>query len=248
MVMRLNRVGVSAPRAVGLEHPGRVVGRVCFSAEVDLVAGVAVVGVGIGALRQVSVPRQKWLASIPLVLGTHQLIEAVVWWGLEGRFSEAVWRFATWWYLTIAFGLLPILVPVAVGALEPVSNRRRVSLFVAVGAAVSIVLMYAVVRGPVEASIEGHHISYAVDLWRGELVVLLYVVATCGSLLVSKHRHVRWFGIANLVVVAVLAWVDRNAFISLWCAWAAVTSVAIVLHLGAVGGFRSARRERAAAW
>ena len=84
-------------------------------------------GVGVGALRQVGVPRQKWLASIPLVLGTHQLIEAVVWWGLEGHFPETVWRFATWWYLTIAFGLLPILVPVAVGALEPVSNQRHVS-------------------------------------------------------------------------------------------------------------------------
>ena len=219
----------------------------CLSAEVDLVAGVVVGGIGIHALRRVSEPGQKWLASIPLVLGVHQLVEAVVWWGLEGRFSETVWRFAAWWYLAIAFGVLPVLVPIAVGALEPVSNRRRVSVFVAIGAAVSSVLMYAVVRGPVEATIEGRHISYAVDLWRGQLIVLLYVVATCGSLLVSQHRHVQWFGIINLVAVAVLAWVDQNAFISLWCGWAAVTSVAIAVHLGATNARRPVRRQHVVA-
>ena len=108
----------------------------CFSAEVDLVAGVLIGGIGIDAVRHVSVPAQRWLASIPLVLGAHQLIESVVWWGLEGHFSEGVWRFAAWWYLAIAFGLLPVLVPVAVAMLEPVSSRRRASIFVTLGVVV----------------------------------------------------------------------------------------------------------------
>jgi hypothetical protein len=207
----------------------------CFSAEVDLVAGVVIGSIGIDAVRHVTVPAQRWLASIPVVLGVHQLIESVVWWGLEGQFSEAVWRFATWWYLAIAFGLLPILVPVAVAMLEPVASRRRASIFVTLGIVVAAVLMYAVVRGPVEARIDGRHIAYAVDLWRGRLIVLLYVVATCGSLLASQRRHVRWFGFANLIGVAVLAWIDQAAVISLWCAWAAVTSVAIAVHLRVVG-------------
>jgi cytochrome b561 len=207
----------------------------CFSAEVDLVAGVVIGSIGIDAVRHVTAPAQQWLASIPIVLGAHQLIESVVWWGLEGHFSEGVWRFATWWYLAIAFGLLPVLVPVAVTMLEPVASRRRASIFVTLGVAVAAVLMYAVVRGPVEARIEGRHIAYTVDLWHGSLIVLLYVVATCGSLLASQRRHVRWFGFANLIAVAALAWIDQNAVISVWCAWAAVTSVAIALHLRAVG-------------
>jgi hypothetical protein len=207
----------------------------CFSAEVDLVAGVVISSIGIDAVRHVTVPAQQWLASIPVVLGAHQLIESIVWWGLEGQISEGVWRFAAWWYLAIAFGLLPILVPMAVVMLEPVANRKRASIFVTLGVAVAAVLMYAVVRGPIEARIEGRHIAYTVDLWRGELIVLLYVVATCGSLLVSQRRHVRWFGFANLIAVAVLAWIDQAAVISLWCAWAAVASVAIAVHLRVVG-------------
>jgi hypothetical protein len=44
---------------------------------------------------------------------------------------------------------------------------------------------------------------------------------------------VRWFGAVNLVAVALLAWIDHTAVISLWCAWAAITSIAIALHVRA---------------
>ena len=61
--------------------------------------------------------------------------------------------------------------------------------------------------------------------------MFLYVVATCGSMFVSKHQHVRWFGMVNLVAVGCLAALNKSGLISLWCAWAAVTSVAIAVHL-----------------
>lgn len=98
-----------------------------------------------------------------------------------------------------------------------------------------VVLTYAVVRGPVHAEIEGHHLAYSVDVWQGGMIVALYVMATCGSMLISSHEHVRWFGSVNLVVVVLLVWLDQSAFISLWCVWAAVTSVAIAVHLRQAG-------------
>ena len=90
-----------------------------------MVAGVVVGAVGIDALRHVR-RRRASLAAIPVVLAAHQLIEAVIWWGLDDQVPSAVWRTALWVYLAIAFGVLPVLVPVAVGALEPLANRRRV--------------------------------------------------------------------------------------------------------------------------
>lgn len=203
----------------------------CFSAEADLVAGVVVGAIGVDALRHVH-HRGEWsLAAVPVVLAAHQLIESFVWWGLEDRVPYAVGRTALWLYLAIAFGVVPVLVPVAVRALEPASSERRLRIFIALGAAVAIVLMYAVVRGPVEASIKGHHVDYRVDLWHGGSLVVLYVVATCGSMLMSRHPHVRWFGAGNLVAAALLAWLSQSAFISLWCLWAALTSGAIAVHL-----------------
>lgn len=203
----------------------------CFSAEADLVAGVVVGALGVDGLRHARRPAEKALAALPVVLGVHQLVEAFVWWGLDDRVPNSVERPAVWLYLLIAFGVLPILVPFAVWALEPESDPRRFRAFAATGVGVAAVLTYAVVRGPVDASIEGHHISYVVDLWHGGVLVALYVFATCGAMLVSKHRHVQWFGAANLAAAAFLTWLDKTSFISLWCLWAAVTSVAIVVHL-----------------
>ena len=216
----------------------------CFSAQADAVAGVTVGLVGIDALRHVRRPAERLLAAVPLVLARHQLIEAVVWWGLERQPPHGAWRPAAWLYLAIAFGIIPVLVPLAVGALEPEANRRRVAVFTAIGTTVAVVLMAALIRGPVVARIEGHHVDYRVDLWHGGLVVLLYVVATCGSLLMSDHQHVRWFGVVNLLAAVALAWLARSAFISLWCAWAAVTSVAIAVHLRYAPGETEAGSHR----
>ena len=221
----------------------------CFSPEADLVSGIVIGAIGIEAFRHVSRPAERALAAVPVVLGVHQLVEAVVWWALQGDLPGRWVEPAATAYLLIAFGVLPILVPAAVGALEPESNRRRLAVFTAIGVAVSAVLVHAIVRGPVVAAIDGHHISYGVDLWHGGLIVAFYVVATCGALLASVHRHVRWFGMVNLVVVAALVALDRGALISLWCAWAAVTSIAISLHLRRGGDAElvtAARSPRAA--
>ena len=205
----------------------------CFSPQVDLVAGVVIAGIGVDAVRHVERRAQLPLALLPVVFGVHQLIESVVWWGLAGDVDDGVWHAARWVYLSIAFGLVPVWVPVAVGALERGSVARRTRWLMALGAAVAVMLMIGVIRGPISSTVRGHHIDYEVDLWHGGLLVLLYVVATCGSLLLSDDVHVRRFGIVNLGAVVVLVVVDQRAFISLWCAWAAVTSLAIALHLRA---------------
>jgi len=206
----------------------------CFSPQADLTAGVVVGALAVDAVRHVRRPAEELLAAVPVVLAAHSLIEAFVWWGLQGRVSIGVERLALWSYLVVALGVLPVLVPLAVAALEPVTNRRRASFFVVVGAAVAVVLLTAVVRGPVDVAIEGHHLSYMVDVWHGGALVVFYVVATCGSMMLSTRPHVRWFGAANLGAACVLSWLDRSSFISLWCFWAAAASVAIAAHLRAV--------------
>jgi len=203
----------------------------CFSPEADAVAGMVIGVVAIDTLRHVRRPAQLPLALLPLVFAVHQLVEAFAWLALQGRVPEIVGQRAEWLYLAIAFGVLPVLVPVAVDALEPVAHRRRMGIFVGIGALVAVDLMYGVVRGPIDATIRGHYIAYDVDLGHGGGLAVLYVLATCGSMLLSAHRHVQAYGVINLVAVLLLAWLNEAAFISLWCLWAAVTSVAIAVHL-----------------
>jgi hypothetical protein len=172
------------------------------------------------------------LATLPVLLGVHQLVEAFVWWGVEGHVPQVVGRGALWIYLLIAFVVLPIFVPFAVLTLEPTTRRRwQMVPFVALGAGVSAVLLVAILAAPIDAAAHPYHLAYTVQLSHGGLVVALYVVAVCGALLFSGYRHIVVFGLANLAAVALLARLTLDGFTSLWCAYAALAAAAIALHM-----------------
>ena len=190
-------------------------------------------GIGIDALVHV---RQRHghlaLAALPLILGVHQLIESSLWWSLEGHLPHSVVRVAMWLYLLIAFVLLPIYVPFAVRAIEETRRRRwMMAPFVVLGAGVAVVLLAAMIRGPVLVSLRPYHLSYGIKLSSGGVVVIAYVIAVCGALLVSGYRPVRWFGMVNLLAVGIIAILTIDGFASVWCGWAAISSAAVALRL-----------------
>lgn len=204
----------------------------CLSAEVDLVAGLVIGAAGVDAVYHAENRKELAVAALPVVLGAHQLIEAVAWWGLQGRVSEMVGEVAVWVYLLLAFGLLPVYVPAAMALLEPDRDRRRAMLHLTVlGAAVSLVLVATMIQGPVEAAIGGRYIAYTIGLSQVGLVIGGYALATCGSLLLSSHQVIVRFGQFNVVAVAILTWLNTTGFASLWCAWAAVASLGIAFGL-----------------
>ena len=203
----------------------------CFSAEADLITGVVVGGAGVDALLHVRHKREVALAALPLVFGGHQMIETLVWWGLDGRVPEALGEAATWVYLVIAF-LLPLAVPLAVGSVERDPLRRRLTApFVVLGGVVAVILLVELFTGPMSAEVAGRYIAYHISLDYGGQITALYVLATCGPLLLSSRTSVVVFGVLNLAAVTALAWLMTAGVISLWCAWAAVTSLVIVIHL-----------------
>jgi hypothetical protein len=203
----------------------------CFSAEADLIGGIVVGGAGVDALRHVSHRRELMVAALPVVFGIHQVIEALTWWGLDGKVPAALGDAATWAYLVIAF-LLPVFVPIAIRSIEPdVRRRRLIGPFIALGTIVAAILLMELFSGPVGATDAGRYIAYDVSLDFGGQLTALYVIATCVPLLLSTNLRLVVFGVLNLAAVSVLAWMLANGVISLWCAWAAVTSIVIVIHL-----------------
>jgi hypothetical protein len=205
----------------------------CFSPQGDLAAGVVVTAIGVDACLHIHERKDKALiAVLPVLLGLHQIDESLVWFGLRNEVPPGVGRAAMWIYLAVALVVLPAFVPTAVLALEPDSRRRRLIVpFVVLGIAVAIVLLVTMLVNPVTVSQQHLHLAYSIGLPNGVLVVGLYVLATCGSVLLSSYKHVVLFGVVNLVAVAVLARLTADGFTSLWCAYAAVTGAAIALHV-----------------
>ena len=205
----------------------------CFSPQGDLAGGIVVSGIGVDAFRHLRGRQsQLLLAATPLLLGVHQIDESLVWWSADGDLSHTLGRVAMWIYLLIALVVVPVLVPLSIWHVEPTRRRRwALTPFVVLGVGVAAVLLATMIRGPVTVRRGSYHLAYSIGLHHGVVVIGLYIVATCGSLLVSGYRHIFVFGLANLVAVVVLARLTADGFASLWCFYAALTSGAILLHL-----------------
>ena len=204
----------------------------CFSPQADLAGGLLICAIGVDAVRHVHGRRDFFmLAGIPLLLGVHQFIEALVWWWLRGDMPGGIGRAALWAYLLIAFVVLPVFIPLTVMTLEPTRLRKlMMAPFAAIGAVVAVVLLVAMLRGPVNVRLAPYHLSYSIRLSDGLLIIGCYVVAVCGSLLVSGYREVAIFGIVNLLAVIIIARLTVSGFASVWCGWAAISSAAVALH------------------
>jgi hypothetical protein len=206
---------------------------VCFSPEGDLVGGIVVTAIGVDACRHLRGRNDHvFLAALPLLLGIHQIDEAFVWWGLQGDVPRELGRVAMWIYLVIAFVVLPIVVPLIIMLLEPTARRKlRIAPFLAIGAGVSAVLLETMLRNGPTATLGMYHVAYSIGLKNGIVVIGLYILATCGSLLASGFRHIVVFGVGNLVAALVLARLSADGFASLWCFYAAIACGGIMLHM-----------------
>lgn len=204
----------------------------CWSATADVIAGTAVSAVGVATLASVRRPRDIPLASIPLILGFHQLVEAVVWRGEEGKATEQAAELARGIWAFIAFPLLPFLVPLGVLlAVWPAADRNRrtaLAALLGVGVVVAAFLGEALASGPVNATVRGHTVQYAIGIDHAHAVIGGYLVATLGALLASGDRILVRFGAIGAVGAAACAWIWTREFASTWCALAAVTSVMLL--------------------
>jgi hypothetical protein len=134
--------------------------------------------------------------------------------------------------------VLPVLVPLAVRGVEPDPGRRRTMAHLGgVGAALAAVYLVGMLEGPVTVQIDGNHLAYRLGMDHGGVLAAIYAIVACAPPMLSSERRIAAFGVANLAAVVVLVWIQSSALTSLWCAWAAVTSVAIAAYV------RRAHRE-----
>ncbi|MFG2652174.1 DUF6629 family protein [Streptomyces sp. NPDC048436] len=196
----------------------------CWSATADLVAGTGIAALGAACVALAARrPRDLPLAALPLLLGAHQIIESTVWHD-DGGTGPATVAWAV-----IAMPLLALWVPAGVLCAAPPSARRRLLIPLAAGMATAAALAYSLATRTVSAEIRGHTVGYSLGLPQPELIVAGYLFATIGSLLLSGDRGLVLFGVLVACGAAVCLVLWRQEYISTWCAFAAVCSVALLL-------------------
>jgi hypothetical protein len=198
----------------------------CFSPEVDFIASGVIGLVGVATLSHVQQPRAVLFAATPIFFALHQFTEGFVWLGLEGKIRPEAQGHLVFLYMLYAQGILPLLMPLAVLLMEPPGWRRRlIAGLTVIGAGLAAFVFRGLIAYPSTACVEQHAIHYENPGTAFTTVAVIYVVATCGALVMSSHRVVSWFGWLNLVGVVATLIVKGYAFTSVWCLYAAVVSV-----------------------
>lgn len=220
----------------------------CFSVEADLVAGAALVPVGVLSLREVRKPDELPFAALPLLFALHQFVEAVVWAGFDGDVSAGLAHAAAVVYLVYALVALPTLVPLALLLLEDRRARKRIAPFVVLGVVVSVALARGLLARPVGVVPHAHAVEYQTGVTYGLLWAVLYVIAVVGPTVLSGYRSIVAFGVLNLVGLVVAAVLYQSVFASLWCVYAALVSVLVLVHMILRRRLRDPDRVGETAW
>jgi hypothetical protein len=204
---------------------------VCFSAVANFVGSGALGAIGVVTLTKVKHRRELLFASLPALFAIHQFIEGFVWLGLDGVLSPAVTHNMAAAYMLYAQGLLPYLLPLSVLLFEPDGkSRRRMLPFLALGGATTLYVLWALIAYPLQVYVKENSIVYINPATNNTAVAVLYVIATCGSLFFSKVRAMVIFGAANLAILLIVMEIKRYAFTSVWCAYAAIASLIILVY------------------
>ena len=203
----------------------------CFSASASFVTAGITGAIGIVALTRVKEPREVPLAVTPLLFAFQQSIEGLLWLSLpltpDGSLAVAL----TVIYLFFAEAFWPLYAPIAVWLIEPQKYRRHFMVVCfGIGAGVGAYLFWWLYGHPHFATISGGHIVYVTEYRHSDVVGAAYLAATGLPLLLSSRRSIVVLGaiiLVGLIVAYIFYW---EAFISVWCFFAAAASVAILCH------------------
>ena len=202
----------------------------CFSATASFTAGIGLLAIGAVTANRVRRRAELPFALIPGLFGVQQLIEGGLWLTFPDNAPLAN-TVLTHLFSFFSHVLWPIYVPIAVLLLEPVAWRRKLLMVIAVaGAAVGLYLLYFLVTEPIVSEVVGRHISYQSPHFYIAAVMVLYVLATCVSSFVSSCKTIRWFGAATFVALLAAYVFYAFWFISVWCFFAAVLSLIVLVH------------------
>ena len=200
----------------------------CFSATASFTAGTVLLVVGSIAVRRAHKPDYAY-AAIPLLFGIQQVIEGALWLVLAERSSSQ--HCLTVGYLGFANILWPIYVPLAIWLMEPKSaNRNRLLLPLVAGVVTAIFFTNAIATHPISADIVQSHIRYSLPHDNEKIMFGFYATATCLAPLLSSYKSVRLLGPVLVASMFVVYFFYSNWFASVWCYFAALISLIILLH------------------
>lgn len=204
----------------------------CFSASASFVAGGSLTVLGTASW-QLARKKERLIALVPFIFAAQQVSEGFQWLTIMRGGPSNLFAYI---YIFFAFLFWPIYVPLTVYNLDK-KSREIQKWFLMGGLLLSWVLLLTLINNPLYVDVVNRCISYDIESVLPLLIAGFYVLVVCGSMIVSKIRAIRFFGVAVLFFALFTAGLYRSNFVSVWCFFAALLSGLIYLY------FRDLRRK-----
>ncbi|QOP45788.1 DUF6629 family protein [Sulfurimonas paralvinellae] len=187
--------------------------------------------IGLLTLTKVSTPREVVFASLPLLFALHQFTEGFVWLGVGGHIEPRALELAAGIFIYYAQGVLPFLVPLAIWLIEKDGYRKKlVGILTFLGLGLAVYTMYGLATVPSTVRVVNNTLFYN-NPWTANIYdASIYVLTTCGALMLSSSIAVALFGVLNLIGLTIIYLLRPYGFTSLWCLYAAVISGLLYFH------------------
>jgi len=212
----------------------------CFSAPVSFAVSAVLLPIGAYTLHCAFRQDRRYLAlaAFPLLFGVQQVFEGLLWLALAMDDTSS-WRFSALGFLFFAYLLWPFFVPLAANLIEPRPSRQRLfQAFMLVGLLFGMSLYLPLLLNPdwLTVSINRNSILYEPVLIYDGLVSrtavrVFYAFVVAVPLLFSTVAALRRFGMLILLSVILSAAFFVYAFVSIWCFFAALLSLYVIVVL-----------------
>lgn len=206
----------------------------CFSAAASFGAGAILTGIGFVAARHVTEPEQRAFAAIPVIFAIQQFSEGFVWLSLTQESMVEWTRLSTFVFLFFAEVLWPMWIPFAILLVEKDRRRRMVFKIVfALGFIMGMHTLYYLLSNTYDARIADHHVFYKLNFPR-PFIIFSWVAYGAGTVLpafISTAPKMWLFGLPMALSFFVTLFFYPSYVISVWCFFAALMSVFVVVQL-----------------
>jgi hypothetical protein len=211
----------------------------CFSATASFTAAAITGVIGLVTLSRVPTRAELPLAAVPLLFALQQTIEGCLWLTLDDGIMPGLGTPLTYGFLLLAEVWWPIFVPIAVLLAEPDPRRRRLMLVpLGLGVGAGLFLLWSILTHAHQAAVIDEHIVYVSERPYPFILGAAYFIGTVLPPLLSSRRTVAVLGLIVLVGAAIAYVAYWQAFVSVWCFFAAAASGVILFH------FERLRRTR----
>ncbi|HEY0678707.1 MAG TPA: DUF6629 family protein [Chitinophagaceae bacterium] len=205
----------------------------CFSAGASFAVGAGLIGPGAYTISRSSRAMLAF-ACTPILFSFHQIAEGFLWLSLKNPDFTSWYKPALYGYSFISQPLWPVWVPLIMWLMEPNERRKKMLFyFLLLGIASSLYMFYCLITYNISAVVENHHIRYYRDFPYLHIMRPVNFVTIAVTPFLSTLRYTKLLAAAMMASLIITYLFFTNYLISVWCFFAAILSLLIILVINA---------------